>query len=151
MKPPAAVSRGPLGRYLSDSGAAGTPAQAEPRLTLIVVAEDHEDIRFVVQRALERAGHRVVAAADGAEALDAVRRHRPKVVVTDVDMPRMSGLELCRAIRADAELRHIPVVLASGSLLPGDERATAAGATATLLKPFLPAQLLACVAGLLES
>ena len=116
---------------------------------MIVVAEDHEDIRFVLKRALERAGHEVVAAADGAEALDAVRRYRPQIVVTDVDMPHMSGLELCRAIRADADLRHIPVVLASGSLLPGDRRADEVGASATLLKPFLPAQLLACVAALL--
>lgn len=116
---------------------------------MIVVAEDHEDIRFVVQRALERAGHQVVAAPDGAAALDAVRKHRPDVVITDLDMPHMSGLELCRAIRADAQLRHIPVVLASGSLLPGDPRADEVGASATLLKPFLPAQLLALVAGLL--
>lgn len=117
---------------------------------MIVVAEDHEDIRFVVQRALERAGHEVVAAADGIAALAAVRRYRPDVVVTDVDMPHMSGLDLCRAIRADAELRHIPVVLASGSLLPDDERAAAVGASATLLKPFVPTQLLACVAALLS-
>jgi len=118
---------------------------------VIVVAEDHEDIRFVLKRALEKAGHQVVEAADGAAALEAVRRHRPDVVVTDVDMPRMSGLDLCRAIRADPELRHIPVVLASGSLLPGDARAVEVGASATLLKPFLPAQLLACVTALLPS
>jgi CheY-like chemotaxis protein len=116
---------------------------------VIVVAEDHEDIRFVVQRALERAGHQVVATPDGAAALDAVRKYRPDVVVTDLDMPHMSGLDLCRAIRADAQLRHIPVLLASGSLLPGDERAAEVGVSATLLKPFLPAQLLAQVAALL--
>jgi CheY-like chemotaxis protein len=116
---------------------------------MIVVAEDHEDIRFVLKRALERAGHEVVTAADGAEALEAIRRYRPEIVVTDVDMPHMSGLDLCRAIRADADLRHIPVVLASGSLLPGDQRAAEVGASATLLKPFLPAQLLACVTALL--
>jgi len=116
---------------------------------MIVVAEDHEDIRFVLQRALERAGHQVVTANDGAAALEAIRKHKPDVVVTDVDMPRMTGLDLCRAIRADAGLRHIPVVLASGSMLPGDERAAEAGANATLLKPFLPDQLLACVAALL--
>jgi CheY-like chemotaxis protein len=118
---------------------------------MIVVAEDHEDIRFVLQRALERAGHEVIVANDGASALEVIRKHRPDVVVTDVDMPRMTGLDLCRAIRADAGLKHIPVVLASGSMLPGDERAAEVGATATLLKPFLPAQLLACVAELLPS
>jgi CheY-like chemotaxis protein len=116
---------------------------------MIVVVEDHEDIRYLLQRSLERAGHQVVTANDGAAALDVIRQHRPDVVVTDVDMPRMTGLDLCRAIRADASLRHIPVVLASGSMLPGDERAAAAGANATLLKPFLPAQLLACVRELL--
>ncbi|WP_305784261.1 response regulator [Symbioplanes lichenis] len=118
---------------------------------MIVVAEDHEDILFVLRRALERAGHQVVAATDGAAALEAVRAHRPDVVVTDVDMPRMTGLDLCRAIRADAELRHIPVVLASGSMLPGDTRAEEVGASATLLKPFLPAQLLALVSSLMPA
>ncbi|MEV6300337.1 response regulator [Actinoplanes sp. NPDC051861] len=118
---------------------------------MIVVAEDHDDIRYVLKRSLERAGHHVVAAADGAAALAAIREHRPDLVVTDVDMPKMTGLDLCRAIRADDELRHIPVVVASGSLIPGDGRAEDAGASATLLKPFVPAQLLALVSALLPS
>ena len=116
---------------------------------MIVVAEDHDDIRYVLKRSLERAGHRVVAAADGATALAAVREHRPDLVVTDVDMPHMTGLDLCRAIRADEDLRHIPVVVASGSLIPGDRQAEDAGASATLLKPFAPAQLLALISRLL--
>jgi CheY-like chemotaxis protein len=116
---------------------------------VIVVAEDHADVRRLVTQTLERAGHAVIATADGQAALDAVREHRPQMVVTDVDMPRMTGLDLCRSIRADAALRHIPVVLASGSLLPNDTRAAEVGASATLLKPFLPTQLLDCVAALL--
>jgi CheY-like chemotaxis protein len=116
---------------------------------VIVVAEDHDDIRYVLKRSLERAGHRVVVAADGATALAAVKEHRPDLVVTDVDMPQMTGLDLCRAIRADDDLRHIPIVVASGSLMPGDRQASDAGASATLLKPFLPAQLLDLIAALL--
>jgi CheY-like chemotaxis protein len=116
---------------------------------VIIIAEDHDDIRYVLTRSLQRAGHEVVAAADGAAALAAIREHVPQLVVTDVDMPHMTGLDLCRAIRADDGLKHIPVVLASGSLMPGDERAAEVGASATLLKPFLPAQLLALVAALL--
>lgn len=116
---------------------------------MIVVAEDHDDIRYVLKRSLERAGHRVVVAADGATALAAIREHRPDLVVTDVDMPQMTGLDLCRAIRADDDLRHIPIVVASGSLMPGDPQASDAGASATLLKPFVPAQLLDLVAALL--
>ncbi|MFI1988635.1 response regulator [Actinoplanes sp. NPDC020271] len=116
---------------------------------MIVVAEDHDDIRYVLKRSLERAGHRVVVAADGASALAAIREHRPDLVVTDVDMPQMTGLDLCRAIRADEDLRHIPILVASGSLMPGDSQASEAGASATLLKPFVPAQLLDLVAALL--
>ncbi|HEX8629210.1 MAG TPA: response regulator [Catenuloplanes sp.] len=116
---------------------------------MIVFAEDHDDIRYAVTRALQRAGHEVIAAPDGASAWEAVRRHRPDIVITDVDMPGMTGLQLCRAIRDDDTLRHIPVVLASGSLLPGDRRAVEAGASETLLKPFVPAQLLDCLARLL--
>ncbi|MGX6603844.1 response regulator [Micromonosporaceae bacterium Da 78-11] len=119
------------------------------RSTVFVVAEDHEDIRYVLKRSLERAGHEVVTAADGVAALAAIREHLPELVVTDVDMPRMTGLDLCRAIRADGVLKHIPVVLAGGSMMPGDERAAEVGASATLLKPFLPAQLLALVTALL--
>ncbi len=118
---------------------------------MIVVAEDHDDIRYVLKRALERAGHSVVETADGVSALAAVRTHLPDLVVTDVDMPNMTGLDLCRTIRAEPALRHIPVILASGSMMPGDTRAAAVGATATLLKPFLPAQLLELVAELLRT
>jgi CheY-like chemotaxis protein len=118
---------------------------------MIVLAEDHDDIRYVLKRTLERSGHTVVTAVDGVQALEAIRRHRPDVLVSDVDMPRMNGLDLCRAVRADPRLRHIPVVLVSGSLLPGDARAAEAGASATLLKPFLPAELLACITRLLPS
>ncbi len=111
-------------------------------MAVIVIAEDHDDIRVVVKRALERAGHEVVATADGTSAWEAIRQYRPDLVVSDVEMPGMTGLELCRAIRADASLRHIPVVLASGMLMPNDERATDAGASGTLVKPFLPSQLI---------
>jgi CheY-like chemotaxis protein len=123
------------------------PTETGP--TVIVVAEDHDDIRYVLKRSLERAGHRVVAEADGRAALAAIREHQPDLVVTDVDMPNMTGLDLCRAIRADDSLRHIPIVVASGSLMPGDNLAEDAGASATLLKPFAPAQLLALVTQLL--
>ncbi len=120
-------------------------------MAVIVIAEDHDDIRVVVTRALERAGHHVVATEDGLSALAAVRQHRPDLVISDVEMPGMTGLELCRAIRADATLRHIPVVLASGMLLPDDERATDAGASGSLTKPFLPSQLLAYLAPFLPA
>ncbi|GIF17211.1 response regulator [Actinoplanes teichomyceticus] len=114
-------------------------------MTLLVLAEDDDDIRVLAARILRRAGFTVIEAVDGAEALTAVHQHRPTAVVSDIDMPRMSGVELCMALRGDPATEDLPVVFVSGSLTPGDTRPAQAGATAVLLKPFLPADLVACV------
>lgn len=113
----------------------------EKPVALVVVAEDDDDIRSIVVRVLRRSGHEVVDAADGAAALEAVRLHRPRALVTDLDMPVMSGAELCAALRADPELCDLPVIFVSGSLLPGDTRPAEAGATAVVTKPFRPRDL----------
>ena len=111
-------------------------------MAIIVTAEDNADIRKLAARSLRRAGHTVVETADGREALDAVRAHRPDAVVTDVDMPRMTGLELSAAIRADPDLKHTPVLVVSGSIELHDVRAAEAGVTAVLGKPYAPPELL---------
>jgi CheY-like chemotaxis protein len=111
-------------------------------MAVLVTAEDNDQIRAAVARSLERAGHTVIATADGVAGLAAVREHHPDAVVTDVEMPGMTGLELCRAIRDDPELRHTPVLVASGSIDTGDPRTAEAGVTATIGKPFTPAELL---------
>jgi CheY-like chemotaxis protein len=115
-------------------------------VALVVVAEDDGDIRSIMVRVLRRGGHDVKEAADGAAALEAVLEHRPQALVTDIDMPAMTGTELCQAIRANQDLRDLPVVFVSGSLLPGDTRPVAAGATAVLTKPFKPRELTDCLA-----
>jgi CheY-like chemotaxis protein len=117
----------------------------------IVVVEDNEQLRQLTVRVLQRAGHTVVAAADGAAGLEAVRDHTPDLVVSDIDMPVMSGVEMCRALRADDRTAHLPVLFVSGSLVPGDTRATDAGVSALMHKPFRPAGLLACVEQLLRT
>lgn len=106
-------------------------------MAVLVTAEDDEDIRMLVTRSLRNAGHRVIAAADGLEGLAAVRKHRPDAVITDIDMPYMTGLELCREIRRDPELKHIPVVVVSGSLESEDAQVMEAGVTAVIAKPFV--------------
>jgi CheY-like chemotaxis protein len=111
-------------------------------MAVLVTAEDDEDIRMLVTRSLRRAGHEVIEAADGREGLAAVREHLPDAVITDVDMPYMTGLQLCREIRRDPELKHIPVVVVSGSLDSGDAHALEAGATAVVPKPFAARALL---------
>ena len=71
------------------------------------------------------------------QGLAAVREHRPDAVITDLDMPRMTGLQLCREIRQDPELKHIPVIVVSGSLDSYDSHTLAAGVTAIVPKPFV--------------
>jgi CheY-like chemotaxis protein len=112
------------------------------RMAVLVTAEDDEDIRMLVARSLRKAGHEVITTANGADGLAAVRRHHPDAVITDIDMPYMTGLQLCREIRRDPELRHIPVVVVSGSLDFGDKHALEAGATAIISKPVLSGVLL---------
>jgi CheY-like chemotaxis protein len=114
-------------------------------MALLVVAEDDDDIRAIITRLLRGDGHTVIETVNGADALQEIQKHRPEAVVSDIDMPRMSGIELCRAIRSNPESKHVPVILASGSLLPGDQRPMDAGATAFVLKPFRRRQLLACL------
>jgi CheY-like chemotaxis protein len=110
-------------------------------MAFVVTAEDDDTIRASVQRSLERAGHEVLATPDGMACLEAVLRRPPDIIVTDVDMPRMTGLDLCRAVRRDPDLRHIPVLVVSGSIDPGDPVTAEAGVTSVLGKPFMPAEL----------
>ena len=114
-------------------------------MALVVVAEDDADIRSVVATVLGRGDHATVVAENGFAALEAVRQHRPNAVVTDIEMPMMTGIQLCRAIRDDSQLRRLPVIFLSGSLAPGDTRPNDVEATAVLSKPFLPRELLSCL------
>lgn len=118
-------------------------------MATLVLAEDEDDIRMIAARILRRAGYTVIETMDGAEALEAVREHRPAAVVSDIDMPVMSGVGLCLALREDPATEDLPVIFVSGSLTPGDTRPAEAGATAILSKPFLPRELVTCVQGAL--
>jgi CheY-like chemotaxis protein len=119
-------------------------------MAVLVLAEDDADIRNIMVRVLRRAGHTVVEAPDGAAGLQAVREHQPDLVVSDIDMPNMSGVELAQAIRADPQTRALPVLFVSGSLTPGDRRPKLAEATAVMLKPFKARDLAACVQTLID-
>lgn len=114
-------------------------------MATILIAEDDVDIAAVLNRLLTRAGYQVSVTADGRVALDAARTLRPDVIVTDMDMPYLDGLGLCRAVRADPVLQGTPVVIVTGGLLPGDPRTQQAGACGVLLKPFTTARLMAVV------
>ena len=120
-------------------------------MAVIVVVEDDVDVREVTVMVLRRAGHTVTVAGDGVAGLEAVRDKRPDVVVSDIEMPLMSGVEMCRAIRAEPATSDLPVLLVSGSVAVGDTRPADAGATAFLRKPFQGRELLECVQKVLHA
>jgi CheY-like chemotaxis protein len=119
-------------------------------MTVILIAEDNADVRTLLHRVFDRAGFTVLTAVDGRDALHAVRRHRPDVVLTDLDMPHLDGLQLCRAIRQDPTLGHTPVTILSGGLHPGDPRTHGADVCHVLLKPFNTEKLVAAMRQLVD-
>ncbi|MFL6284673.1 MAG: putative bifunctional diguanylate cyclase/phosphodiesterase [Pyrinomonadaceae bacterium] len=118
----------------------------------ILVADDSPDNVLMVGLLLRKAGYRVLTASDGVEAFDAARAGSPLLVVSDVTMPRASGIELCRMLRADAELHAVPILLVSA--LRVDDASVVegfgAGADDYLEAPYDPMLLVAKVARLAE-
>lgn len=113
---------------------APTDAAEAPRRRILVV-DDSVMTRTLERSILEAAGYDVVVAADGQQALDLLRVTAVDAVVSDVEMPRMSGLDLTAAIRQDEQLRHLPVVLVTSLDAPEHvERGAAAGADAYIVK-----------------
>ena len=112
----------------------------------IVLADDNADLRDYVKRLLEAQGYRVEAFADGQDALEAARRLRPDLILSDVMMPRLDGIGLLRALRSDDHLRGLPVILLSARA--GEEASVEgleAGADDYVNKPFSARELLARV------
>ena len=104
---------------------------------LILVVDDDEDVAETIERALHRAGHEVLVAHRGADALQLVRQRRPEVIVLDIMMPGMSGIEVCRHIRANPQLAHTPILFltAKGEIADKIE-GFESGADDYLTKPF---------------
>jgi chemosensory pili system protein ChpA (sensor histidine kinase/response regulator) len=90
---------------------APTLTSAELQTPLILVVDDSITVRRVTQRMLQREGFRVVLAVDGLHAIEKLNIEIPAVVLSDIEMPRMDGFDLVRNIRADAKLKHLPVVM----------------------------------------
>ena len=103
---------------------------------------DERDIRDLVAFTLRFAGHEVFAASNGEEAVEMAPKVNPDLILMDVRMPRMTGYEACQILKADPDLKDIPVVFLSAKGQENEiQQGLASGAEDYLLKPFAPDQL----------
>ncbi|MBN1565520.1 MAG: response regulator [Anaerolineae bacterium] len=108
----------------------------------ILIAEDERDIRDLIEFTLKYAGHEVIKAANGAEAVELAPDVLPDLILMDVRMPRMTGYEACRALKDIEAVQDIPVVFLSAKGQPSEmDTGLDAGAYDYILKPFAPDQL----------
>ena len=116
----------------------------------ILIAEDERDIRDLIAFTLQFAGYTVITANNGEEAVELTQREIPDLVLTDVRMPKMTGYEACKLIKANPSTRHIPVVFLSAKGQEAEvQTGLDAGGDEYLLKPFAPDQLTRKVAEIL--
>ena len=110
----------------------------------ILVVEDQEDNRQILRDLLASADYEMDEAENGQEALDAVVRQRPDLILMDIQLPIMDGYEATRRIKANPEWKAIPIIVVTSYALSGDaEKARAAGCDDYVTKPYSPRQLLA--------
>jgi len=112
----------------------------------ILVVEDTEDNRQIIRDLLTSAGYEMIEAVNGEEGVAMAAQHRPDLILMDIQLPVIDGYEATRRIKAQPELKHIPIIAVTSYALSGDEAKTkAAGCDAYVAKPFSPRQLLAKV------
>jgi len=103
----------------------------------VLLVEDNEVNRYLVRFVLEKGGFRVVTADNGREAIERARRERPDLILMDIQMPVMDGYEATLQLKADPELRAIPVVALTAYAMPHErEQAMAAGCAGHIEKPI---------------
>lgn len=118
---------------------------------LILVVDDNLDTREMYCMYLEHSGFKCVEAGNGQEALDVARRQRPVMVLMDASMPVMDGWDATRAIRGDAQLKSLPVIMVTAHAFDDHRRqAQDVGADAFLAKPVLPDALAMAVRQVLK-
>jgi chemosensory pili system protein ChpA (sensor histidine kinase/response regulator) len=131
-----------LGELLWSQTAISPNTDTDPELILerpltIMVVDDSVSIRQVVSRLMEDQGWKVLTAKDGIDALDRLSEHRPDLIVLDIEMPRMNGYEFLGALKAQAGLNDIPVVmLTSRTAAKHREKAKSLGAKGFIVKPY---------------
>ena len=127
-------------------GVALAPSVADAEAPLVMVVDDSITVRRVTQRLLQRAGYRVLLAADGVQALEKLAQHQPALVLTDIEMPQMDGLTLVRHLREDARWQALPVIVITSRTADKHRAvAQAMGVNHYLGKPYRDEELMGLV------
>lgn len=110
----------------------------------VLIIEDNEQNRYLLRYLLEKHGYTVVCATDGRRGLELVKTVSPVLILLDIQLPTMDGYSVARALRAQPELRDIPIVAVTSYAMPGDhEKALASGCTGYIEKPIDPSTFIA--------
>lgn len=110
-----------------------TPTPTNQKTILII--DDQPFFITMQQNMLQRQGYRVVSASNGTEGLAQAKKYKPDIILLDVEMPGVDGIEVCRQMKGDPELKHIPVIILTATQDPKlNERSFKAGAEITILK-----------------
>ena len=119
----------------------------------VLGVDDEPEILKMVAKIMEARGHRVTLARDGQEALDAVVRDRPDVMILDLNLPKMDGFEVCKQLKTDPGTKAIPIVMLTAAYVSVEDatRGVGVGADEYVVKPFLREVLVHNVERLLEA
>ena len=112
----------------------------------ILYIEDNEYNRKIVRQLLSHTSHRLIESVDGETGVAQAQKELPDLILMDVQLPKMSGLDATRILKADPRTKHIPIIVITSFALSGDqEKAVAAGADNYLAKPYSPRALMALI------
>lgn len=127
------------------------PPGVEPESVLILLAEDNEMNGITISSYLSTRGYRLITAQNGEEAIAQAQTHRPDLILMDVQMPGMDGLEATRRLRAHAKTANIPIIMLTALTMPGDrDRCLEAGANHYLSKPVRLKELMEIIPKILQ-
>ena len=119
------------------------PTPLKPK---ILVVEDQPDVLATIIYLLKRAGCETIGAQTGAEALHLAQEGKFDLITLDIDLPDTDGLELCRCLKQDVHLLHVPVIFVSGRLCEGNrQRCFESGAADYIAKPFDASAFVSCI------
>jgi two-component system, cell cycle response regulator DivK len=115
----------------------------------ILYVEDNEFNRKIVRDLLARTSYRLIEAVDGEQGVATALHEMPDLILMDIQLPKVSGLDATRQLQADPKTAHIPIITITSFAMSGDEqKAKDAGATAYLAKPYSPRELLRTIRNL---